>query len=330
MSVIPNFVYPFKKLTKEKEYLESLKLEAKGNYLFNKFGFWHGGIHFAGKTLSKVQPSEGIRAIADGELVAFRLNNEYEQNDDDKNAKTKEDREKGFYSTNFFLLKHKLVYPKTNELTFFSLYMHTAKKSEYDFNTHKMKKKDTIRSVEKYIDASIGKIKELEKDTKLTLGTLNEYGRYQILQINGENTTGVCTVDKSSVIPIEDALKLKTININTTTSKKIQFPSTSIKIKAGEIIGLVGENNINHGINREVLHLEVFASDIKKISSFIQTAKINYRDNKAENKPKPTQIKIEEEKTLYKTLCECSLKSGANIREGYSNSSSKNNTKQSR
>lgn len=89
---IPSFTYPFKKLTIEEEYHKSLSKEEKGNYLFNKFGLWHGGgIHFSGQTLSEVQPREGIRAITDGELVALRINKDYIKDD-----------EKVKYSNGFF------------------------------------------------------------------------------------------------------------------------------------------------------------------------------------------------------------------------------------
>lgn len=226
---IPNFAYLFKEIQNEKKYYELLAKETHRNYLFSKTGFCHGGIHF-NDSLPDVKATQGIRAIADGELVAFRINDTYLQNDDDKKT---------------------------------------------------------------------GKIKDLNKDTKLTLGTLNQYGRYNILQIDGKNQTGICTVDKGSVIPIEDALKLNTININTIANNEIQFPSQPIKIKAGEVIGLVGENNINHGTNREVLHLEVFVSDKEALSSFIQTARKNYNNTQNTNKPKPTQIKILSGKTIY-------------------------------
>ncbi|WP_198526373.1 hypothetical protein [Halarcobacter anaerophilus] len=159
-----------------------------------------------------------------------------------------------------------------------------------------MLKKDTIRSVEKYVDSSTGAIEDLEKDTKLTLGELNEYGRYQIVQVDGQKRTGICTVDKGSVIPIEDVLSLKTININTSTDTII-IPPTPIKIKAGEVIGLVGEYNRSKQINRELLHLEVFTKD--DVISFSDTAKSTYMSDTSEDKPKPKTIKIPKDKDIY-------------------------------
>ncbi|MGB5919381.1 hypothetical protein, partial [Arcobacter sp.] len=282
--------YPFREVNKEEEYYKLFTEINNGNYLFSKDGFWHGGIHFSDTVLTKVKATQGIRAIADGELVAFRINSEYLQNDNEEDLE-------GLYSNGFFLIRHFFEYPIGNKLTFFSLYMHTAKLSDYDFSTHKMLKKDTIRSVEKYVDSSTGAIEDLEKDTKLTLGELNEYGRYQIVQVDGQNRTGICTVDKGSVIPIEDVLKLKTINTNTTASNNTQFPDAPIIIKAGEILGLVGEYNRSKQINRELLHLEVFTKD--DVKSFSDTAKSTYVSDTSEDKPKPIKIKIPKDKDIY-------------------------------
>lgn len=40
-------------------------------------GFPHGGIHFGVASASRVDPSEGVRAIADGEIVAYKLDDTY-------------------------------------------------------------------------------------------------------------------------------------------------------------------------------------------------------------------------------------------------------------
>ncbi|WP_044415504.1 hypothetical protein [Halarcobacter anaerophilus] len=110
---IPNFSYPFKEVNKEEEYYKKLsEKETHGNYLFSKDGFWHGGIHFS-DSLTDVKATQGIRAIADGELVAYRINSEYLQNDDE------EIELEGLYSNGFFLLRHYFEYPIGNKLTFF-------------------------------------------------------------------------------------------------------------------------------------------------------------------------------------------------------------------
>ena len=100
---IPNFSYPFK-LNKEEEYHNALGSVTTGNYLFNDKGMWHGGIHFADQALTKVDSSKGIKAIADGELIAYRINDNYLQNSDEEN------KDEGLYSNGFFLIRHKIEY----------------------------------------------------------------------------------------------------------------------------------------------------------------------------------------------------------------------------
>ena len=71
-----------------------------------------------------------------------------------------------------------------------------------------------------------------------------------------------------------------------------------IKIKAGEVIGLVGEYNRSKQINRELLHLEVFTKD--DVKSFADTAKETYKKDTSEDKPKPIKIKVPKNIKEYK------------------------------
>lgn len=85
-----------------------------GPYPMGKNRFWHGGVH--------VHPSDRttpIRAIADGELVAYRY---------DEADSTDPYFDKVPYSRSFVLLKHEAELGQTtlgtSKLTFYSLYMH--------------------------------------------------------------------------------------------------------------------------------------------------------------------------------------------------------------
>ena len=145
---IPKFSYPFAQKDKN-VYKEKLGVSKEGNYLFTQHGFWHGGIHFEGDMLTDLKANEGIKSIADGELVAYRINENYLNEG------------RGFYSTGFFLVRHKIEYPTNNKLTFFSLYMHTAKKDAYNIiqnqtnqsntNYYTVKKGDTLGKIAKEI-----------------------------------------------------------------------------------------------------------------------------------------------------------------------------------
>ncbi len=114
-------------------YMKALGNAEDGFYPLGVNGMWHGGIHFGHETAQLLKQDEGVRAIADGEVVAYRLNRRYPefQYDDHKWA---------LYSTGFVLVRHRLQLPPSpkkngstsastaapadEQLTFFSLYMH--------------------------------------------------------------------------------------------------------------------------------------------------------------------------------------------------------------
>ncbi|MFY0570092.1 glycoside hydrolase family 19 protein [Archangium lansingense] len=73
--------------------------------------FWHGGVHLCAKDVP-------IRAIADGEVIAYRMNSVL------KEADLGDDEPPRKFSSGFVLIKHKLLTPKGGEIPCFSLYMH--------------------------------------------------------------------------------------------------------------------------------------------------------------------------------------------------------------
>jgi hypothetical protein len=85
-----------------------------GTYPIGKNRFWHGGVH-----MTPQDPSVPIRAIADGEVVAYRY-------DDLDTVDVFFD--KTPYSRSFVLLKHETEFGQTtlgtSKLQFYSLYMH--------------------------------------------------------------------------------------------------------------------------------------------------------------------------------------------------------------
>lgn len=292
---IPNFAYPFKNIKEEKDCYDKLGSSIKGNYLFSAQGLWHGGVHF-GSSFNKE-----IRAIADGELVAYRLSKKYLQNEDDKNAVEEVEKNKGFYSTGFFLLKHTIAYPKTNKLTFFSLYMHTAKKDEYVLDTHKVKGTDRfLRKGVSYADED--KLEELAVDTKITINASQTEEektkkRYKVLYVGDTKRTDNATIHKSNIEALDAVLKIKTINKDTPANESVQFPTTSIKIQAGEVIGLKGVYSPATQNKDEVTHIEVFSGD--DIQAFADTAKQTYATDTSEDRPIPTKITVPKDTTLY-------------------------------
>jgi hypothetical protein len=88
-----------------------IKNNEQGNFGFyplSKNNYWHGGIH--------LYSSKPIRAVADGQLIAYRLSKEY--------VKTKCNDKEIELSDSFILLKHTHETPNQQKIEFYSLYMH--------------------------------------------------------------------------------------------------------------------------------------------------------------------------------------------------------------
>jgi hypothetical protein len=98
-------------------------------------GFPHGGVHFGAGTAYSLEQCAGVRVIANGEIVAFKLDDAYEQ------IHFTQDHRWGMYSTGFVLVRHPMTMPPAprsteaqpadETLTFYSLYMHLADWTTY-------------------------------------------------------------------------------------------------------------------------------------------------------------------------------------------------------
>lgn len=133
-----NFQYPFRKadgkqFTDAEDIYKALERETSGHYLLGGNKFWHGGIHITDKSAPQCVRNEPIRCIADGEVVAYRLNHDYLEStfgDNEKRLK---------YTNSFCLVRHDYKSPANievtpnahNELTFYSLYMHLLPYQRY-------------------------------------------------------------------------------------------------------------------------------------------------------------------------------------------------------
>jgi predicted chitinase len=151
-----NWAYPFKAKAAEGEnagnatpelYQQALAKAKDGFYPLGSNGLWHGGVHFDDKTAGLLDQS-AIHCIADGEIIAYRIDAKY------PNSRYSDGAERKF-STGFVLVKHKLELPsvpvapvatdaQTTEaspsttteapreaLTFYSLYMHLMDWNDY-------------------------------------------------------------------------------------------------------------------------------------------------------------------------------------------------------
>lgn|GEM_PF-5501287 len=56
------------------DYLRALSASEDGFYPLGSNGLWHGGIHFGQETAGRFDQEHGVRCIANGEVVAYRIN----------------------------------------------------------------------------------------------------------------------------------------------------------------------------------------------------------------------------------------------------------------
>ena len=85
-------------------FFEALSNAEDGFYPLGANGIWHGGVHFDTATGQILKQEDGVRAIADGEVVAYRLDSKYP-------VLKYQDGKSCMYSTGFVLVRHKLVLP---------------------------------------------------------------------------------------------------------------------------------------------------------------------------------------------------------------------------
>ncbi|MEB0043804.1 MULTISPECIES: pesticin C-terminus-like muramidase [unclassified Pseudomonas] len=122
--------------TDPQQFYKALAKAKDGYYPLGANGLWHGGVHFDEAT-GLVKDLTEVRCIADGEVVAYRIDEAYPKSDFGSTQSV--------YSTGFVLVKHRLEFPTPPapaagvapaagpSLTFFSLYMHLL-----DWDTYKL------------------------------------------------------------------------------------------------------------------------------------------------------------------------------------------------
>ncbi|MCC8458028.1 hypothetical protein [Photorhabdus aegyptia] len=114
--------------------LAKLRSEPNGAWLVGANGLWHGGVHLSDRAsapYSKLTPDllqqnkvMPLRCMAEGEVVAYRLNKAYLQAPYFRDEQLK-------YSSTFALVKSEYKAQDETLLTFYSLYMHLAPVSDY-------------------------------------------------------------------------------------------------------------------------------------------------------------------------------------------------------
>ena len=314
---IPHVAYPLKPRSNttslSQQYFNHLAGDESARFLFNNSGLWHQGIHLrASKFPSSEFENNNICAIADGKLIAYKVDSEYKSDNESESSK-----ESAVYSTGFFLLKHEVAYPKDNVLTFYSLYRHTAKLSDYKSgieeivgSTKSSDNKIVIRDaqnqplnprVELKNGVTIGvkrhtqtqdKFDELlwyreTKDNKTVEHKPKSGEHWRIFNQSYEEMQN----EKIKGLPL---LSKRKIDTQADIEVKLDKP---IEIKAGETLGLMGEYNQIGESGEKLLHLEVFTYD--DISQFTAKAKAAYLKDKEKKGIKDNFLYVARGSQLY-------------------------------
>lgn len=118
-NIVKNWSYPFKsagesskEVTDPQVYFDALAKAENGFYPMGKNGLWHGGVHFDDNTAALLDQSS-IRCIADGEVIAYRIDQTYPETQYGATCTpgTGPEAVTAKYSTGFVLVKHLLELP---------------------------------------------------------------------------------------------------------------------------------------------------------------------------------------------------------------------------
>ncbi|EPH9894175.1 glycoside hydrolase family 19 protein [Providencia stuartii] len=300
-------VYPIPKNERGQEFsnlddiMAHLNGESTGSYLLGRNGMWHSGIHITNATtpwcaLSAKKFEErsvfagaytgeqSIRCMADGEIIAYRINKEY-QTIPWKNFILQ-------LSASFVLVRHTLQLgdSERSRLRFYTLYMHLAPHSAYqkEETTPVWKLQNTLNAypavwreqpkTPRSTTLAKGSLVEWspeKSETKLTITKKNqsrEYGLVTVKSNEGSRQQVWILVDNNNIArhdenditpswwkgfrlaPAQDVMEFdKVVSLN-----------TPIAIKAGDSIGHMGfyQAPKEQGIeSRYQVHIECISHD---------------------------------------------------------------------
>jgi len=314
---IPHVAYPLKPRSNttnlSQQYFNHLAGDESARFLFNNSGLWHQGIHLrASKFPSSEFENNKICAIADGKLIAYKVDREYKTD-----AKSESSKASAVYSTGFFLLKHEVAYPKDNVLTFYSLYRHTAKLSDYKSGIEELvgitKSADNKIVIRDAKNQPLNPRIELKND--VTIGVRrNTKGQEQFDELLWyRETQGNKTVEhkpksgehwrifhQSYEEMQSESIKglplLSKHKIDTQADVEVKL-NKAIAVKAGEELGLMGEYNQIGESGEKLLHLEVFTYD--NIEQFKAKAEAAYKQDREKKGIKANFLYVARGSQLY-------------------------------
>ena len=217
----------------------------------------------------------------------------------------------------FFLLKHELAYPKDNVLTFYSLYRHTAKLSDYKSGIEEIV--GITKSADNKIVIRDAKNQPLNPRVELKNGVTigvrrNTKGQEQFDELLWyRETQGNKTIEhkpksgehwrifhQSYEEMQSESIKglplLSKHKIDTQADVEVKL-NKAIAVKAGEELGLMGEYNQIGESGEKLLHLEVFTYD--NIEQFKAKAEAAYKQDREKKGIKDNFLYVARGSQLY-------------------------------
>lgn len=288
------------------EFMEALQgSEGDTFWLMKKVELWHGGIHlcesFADNTVFK-PGSHGLKCMTDGQVVAWRLNDNYQT------APFKKKMLK--FSTTFVLIKSTCTPDKDkpdNALDFYTLWMQIAPLSEYGItdtpeatvtaSALKIRQDNTFsgwmrNGMPRGINVPRDALHRYEapQDTHTTLprGSVVEIKQEATFILNGrpapfifvtvvsvpeEAKTGLSAGESGWISALDKFVKRQIITLPVWMQKARKHGvfnqvvtvsgEEALSVKAGDVIGHLSLSEQPYGDPRHFCHLEVFSQDAR-------------------------------------------------------------------
>lgn len=278
-----NWAYPFKTAETSANPLQYLTHMAKANdgfYPTGENGLWHGGVHFDNGTAAVFDQSS-VRCIADGEVIAYRINETYPVSEF---PEVIPQIKRVLYSSGFVLIKHTLQPPQPTKgaataseqspptLTFYSLYMHLQDWAGYQAKadlprpgfweavSYIVNTKDHGLNVRAAPSTNGTVLAMLSKSAQITVGS-QEGDFCKLLSILSGSANPALTPDSEGKLPGFVSFKLLKAQHEPKAKDSVVVLNPGIAIKAGDLIGHLGTYQNHNGAAQPLLHLEVFSCE---------------------------------------------------------------------
>lgn len=277
------------------EFISQLNKLNSGTFPIGRNRIWHGGVHLSEK--GGWHSSGAVRAIADGEIVAYRFATEPAKATRKSEAGEPEHEIDLYTSPSFCLIRHRYEAGEKNKnsLTFYSLYMHIACENSYSAEPERyvvasngvpiykgaaemqLKAEDKLGVARKgaeiiLIDKNNLSVRSNEKNEsqpyQLAHYAVPKAGDPELFYIAAKYIKAECKMKPNWLTPPESKPARYTVPNNTWLRKTADSTEESAGVPAGSEVVLLGEQQmvtINGGLTdfRQVQVFKVGSGTVK-------------------------------------------------------------------